>query len=144
MGPRTLRWPRGGQVWRLPTSRLLGLDRAGRRWTRSWLLETETALLVVKAEMALVGVMAEVKAEMHLAVVMVVRLGLRCHATIDLAHALVVVQAEMALVSVMAEVKAETHLAVVMVVRLGLRGYATIDLAHAAAQRRWTRRSWQS
>ena len=37
--------------------------------------------------MALVGVMAEVKAEMHLAVVMVVRLGLRGHATIDLAHA---------------------------------------------------------
>ena len=87
MGPRTLRLPRGGQVWRHPTSRLLGLDRAGRRWTRSWLLETETALLVVKAEMALVDVMAEVKAEMHLAVVMVVRLGLRGHATIDLAHA---------------------------------------------------------
>ncbi len=79
MGPRTLRLPRGGQVWRHPTSRLLVLGRAGRRWTRSWLLEwtwkvvqvtmdemavlvvtAETALVVVQAEMALVGVMAEV------------------------------------------------------------------------------------
>ena len=84
----------------------------------------ETALVVMRAEMTLVGVMAEVT----------VIVGVM---------ALV---GAMALVGVMAlvVVQAETALVVVMVVRLGLRGHATIDLAHAAAQRRWTRRSWQS
>ncbi len=119
MGPRMLRLPRGGQVWRHPTSRLLVLDRAGRRWTRSWLFEwTWKVVQITMGEMALLVVTAET--------------------------ALVVVKAEMALVNVMAEVKAEMHLAVVMVVRLGLRGHAAIDLAHATAQRMWTRRSWQS